>query len=91
VLGKTRKIGKDGRVDLNMIFVYNMPFRAFARNAGQFFSTEMVDGVVRIANGHFFKGVGHVISGFFRNKKLNKQGERELRELSDGGKNNDGD
>jgi beta-glucosidase len=82
VLKRTRKIGKDGRgrVDLNMIFVYNMPFRAIARNAGFIFTTDMVDGVVAIANGHSFKGLGHVVSGLFRNRKLNKQDEAKLLE-----------
>jgi beta-glucosidase len=79
VYGKTQKVGKDGRVDLNMVFVYNMPFRAFARNAGHIVTTEMVDGIVTIANGHFFKGLGSVIGGFFRNRKLNKQDEQKLR------------
>jgi beta-glucosidase len=77
IAGKIKK-SDGGKPDLNMVLVYNMPFRAYARNAGHIFTMEMVDGVVEIANGHFFKGLGRVISGFFHNKKLNKQGEREL-------------
>jgi beta-glucosidase len=62
-----------------MIFVYNMPFRAFARNAGHIFTAEMVDGAVTIANGHFFRGFARVIGGFFRNRKANKESEQLLR------------
>jgi len=77
---KTVNLRSDGKPDLNMIFVYNMSFRALARNAGQVVSIEMVKGIVDMANGRFFKGASRVIGGFFRNRKANKQGEKKLQE-----------
>ncbi|MDR0848642.1 MAG: glycoside hydrolase family 3 C-terminal domain-containing protein [Propionibacteriaceae bacterium] len=76
---RSQRIGKDGKPDLNMLFVYNMPFRAFARNLGAVFTTDMVDGVVTIANGHFFNGMGRVIGGFFRNRQANRRDVKSLR------------
>ena len=34
---------------------------------------EMAEGLVTVVNGHFFKGMGRVIGGFFRNRRLNKE------------------
>jgi beta-glucosidase len=63
---------KKNKPDLNLVFIYNLPFRGLARQAGEVFSEEMADGIVKIANGHFFRGAAQVIGGFFRNRKANK-------------------
>ena len=60
------------------MFQYNIPFRAIAKMTGGMVSMEMVYGVVDVVNGHFFKGMGKVIGGFFRNRKANKQYEKKL-------------
>lgn len=70
------KANESGVPNLNIMFVYNMPFRAMCKMTGGMVSREMVDSIVTIANGHFFKGVGGVIKGFFRNSKANKQYEK---------------
>lgn len=62
-----------GKPDLNILFMYNMPFRAMAKMTGGMVSMEMVDGMVSVVNGHFFKGMGKVIVGFFRNSIKNKK------------------
>ena len=38
----------------------------------------MVDAIVKIANGHTFRGLGGVIAGFFRNQSANKHTAKEL-------------
>ena len=77
---KKKKADAKGIPDLNILFIYNMPFRAIAKMSGGAVSKDMVDGIVKIVNGHFFSGLGAVISGFFRNKKLNKAYEKRLEE-----------
>ena len=62
-----------GKPNLNLMFNYNMPFRAIGKMAGGICSQEMVDGIVTIVNGHFFKGFGQVIGGFFRQQKVRKR------------------
>ncbi len=61
-----------GVPDLNVLFIYNMPFRAIAKMTEGMVSLEMVDGIVLAVNGHFWKGLGKVIGGFFRNRKAYK-------------------
>ena len=75
---KKKKADASGIPDLNILFIYNMPFRAIAKMSGGAVSKDMVDGIVRIVNGHFFGGLGAVISGFFRNKKRSKAYEKQL-------------
>ena len=67
-----------GVPDLNTMFIYNMPFRALCKMSGGLISREMVENIVVIANGHFFKGFGGVIVGFFKNASANKKYEKRL-------------
>ena len=76
---KLKKSEAAGIPDLNTLFQYNMPFRAIAKMTGGMVSMEMVEGLLKVVNGHF-SGLGKVISGFFRNQKLNKQYEKDLEE-----------
>lgn len=41
--------------------------------AGGMCSQYMVDGIVKAVNGHFFAGLGQIITGFFRQKKILKK------------------
>ena len=61
-----------GKPDLNILFIYNMPFRAMGKMAGGMVSEKMVDDIVFLVNGHFFRGLGRVIRDFFRNLCGNK-------------------
>jgi beta-glucosidase len=66
---------KKGQPDLNITFIYNMPFRAIGKMAGGMVSQEMCEGILTIVNGHaiaFFKGLGKIIAGFVRQNKRNK-------------------
>ena len=56
-----------GKPDLNILFIYNMPFRAIAKMSGGMVSRKMVDDIILIVNGHFCRGIGRVIVDFFRN------------------------
>ena len=67
-----------GKPDLNLLFQYNIPFRAIAKMTGGMVSMDMVNGVVEVVNGHFFRGMGKVIGGFFANLRANKAYEKKL-------------
>lgn len=74
--GMLNKSIKRGKPDLNIIFVYNMPFRAIGKMAGGAVSQEMCQAIVGIVNGHaiaFFKNVGHLVAGYFRQRKVHKK------------------
>jgi beta-glucosidase len=71
----TKKLNKSmesGTPDLNIMFIYNMPFRGIAKMTGGLCSMEMVGGIQKAVNGHFFSGLGTIISGFFRQRKVTK-------------------
>ena len=69
----------EGKPDLNLLFQYNIPFRAIAKMTGGMVSMEMAEGVLIVVNGHFLRGMRKVIGGFFRNRKLNRQYEKKLK------------
>ncbi len=67
-----------GEPDLNITFIYNMPFRAIGKMAGGMCSQSMCEGILTIVNGHaiaFFKGLGKIIGGFFRQLSIKKKAD----------------
>lgn len=75
---KKKKSEAKGKPDLNILFIYNMPFRSIAKMTNGMVSMEMVHGMVEVVNGHFFRGMKKVISGFFANRKANQEYEARL-------------
>lgn len=76
ILIRLNKSIAQGKPDLNIIFVYNMPFRAIGKMAGGAVSQEMCEAIMGIVNGHaiaFFKNLGHLVAGFFRQSKIQKK------------------
>lgn len=63
-----KRAEKSGRQDLNLTFAFNMPIRGLSKYA-KFFSSEMVDDVVFLCNGHFFRGCGRLLRDFFKAQK----------------------
>ena len=61
-----------GKPDLNILFIYNMPFRAIGKMAGGMVSEKMVDDILFIVNGHSFRGLGRLIVDFFKNLSANR-------------------
>lgn len=68
---KDKSIAK-GEPNLNILFNYNMPFRAIAKMTGGNVSQSMVKAILLIVNGHFFKGTNQLLKGFFFNNKVKK-------------------
>ncbi len=71
-----------GKPDLNVLFIYNMPFRAIGKMTGGAVDKKMVEGMVDVVNGHFFSGAGKLIGGYFANSRENKKYEKLLSEGS---------
>ena len=61
-----------GKPNLNILFIYNMPFRGIGKMTGGMVSEKMVDDIVFLVNGHFWRGLGRIIADFFRNLRSNK-------------------
>lgn len=76
--GLKNKSEAKGKPDLNILFIYNMPFRGIAKMTAGAVSLEMSEGMVDVVNGHFCRGMGRIIAGFFRNRRANKEYEKTL-------------
>lgn len=72
------KADAKGKPDLNILFTYNMPFRAIAKMTDGMVSEKMVDDILFIVNGHFFRGLGRLIVDFFKNLSANNTFVKEL-------------
>ena len=73
-----KKSEERGKPDLNILFIYNMPFRALAKMTGGMVSMDMVDGIVKVINGKFWSGMKEVIAGFLVNIWKNNVYKRKL-------------
>ena len=67
-----QKAEASGKPDLNILFIFNMPFRAIGKMTGGAVSEAMVEDILTIVNGHFFRGVGKLMVNFFRNHFASK-------------------
>ena len=74
------KADASGKPDLNILFIINMPFRAIAKMAGGMVSKQMVEDILFIVNGHFWRGLGRLIRDFFRNRKQEREFVKKLGE-----------
>ena len=77
-----KKSEAKGKPDLNILFIYNMPFRGIAKMTGGAVSMDMVQGMVTAVNGHFLKGMKQIVKGFFANAKANKAYEAKLSKMN---------
>ena len=73
-----KKSEEKGKPDLNVLFIYNMPFRGIAKMTGGAVSMDMVHGMVTAVNGHVFKGLKQIIGGYFAKQKANKAYEAKI-------------
>ena len=76
--GMKKKADKKGKPDLNILFIQNMPFRAIGKMTAGAVDMKMVDAIVFIFNGHFFRGTGRLISAFFQKGKAEKMMKKAL-------------
>ncbi|WP_158372657.1 glycoside hydrolase family 3 C-terminal domain-containing protein [Cellulosimicrobium cellulans] len=68
-----------GEPDLNTLFLLNMPFRAIGKMTNGMVDGAMVDGIVRVVNGHLWTGLGATLRAFVRNRRADRRTARELR------------
>ncbi len=54
-------IGHRSTANLIRMSVYHMPFRGIVRMTGGIMNMPMLDGILMIVNGHFFKGLKHLM------------------------------
>lgn len=77
IRGLLDKSIRQGKPDLNLLFQWNMPFRAIARMSGML-DIAMVDSVLEMLNGHFHRGIVRLIRGLFTKNREKKAFEGAL-------------
>ena len=73
------KVRSSKKADMTWHSAYNLPIRGLPQYTGNRFTREMVQDFLYWANGHFFKGIGRLIKGYFKGRKEAKA-YRELLE-----------
>lgn len=73
-----RRSEKKGKPDLNLLFLSNMPVRAIGKMTNGAMSMEMVHALLLVVNGHHIRGIGRLVSAWWRNMSLNRATRREL-------------
>lgn len=73
---KNKSIAQN-KPDLNILFIYNMPFRGLAKMTGGIVTLEMVDTILLMVNGHFFKGFWATLKAFRKGRKEQKQAAKQ--------------
>ena len=74
-----KKIEKQtDKPDMTYSFIINMPIRAMAQMTNGTISRAMAEDVVYWVNGHFWRGLGRLIRGFFSAKKAARNYAKEL-------------
>ncbi|MCP1639476.1 beta-glucosidase [Streptococcus gallinaceus] len=68
-----KKAEEKGTPNLNLLFLYNMPFRAIAKMTGDQIDQAMVAAILVMVNGHFFKGLGQLWKAFRAKNVYQKQ------------------
>ena len=67
-----------GSLDLNLLFVYHMPFRSLAKMSGGRMSMEMVCALLQMVNGHLFVGLWEFLVATLNNRIQNQRYQRYL-------------
>lgn len=64
--GLKNRSEKKGTPNLNILFIYNMPFRGISKMTGGAVNMDMVKALVEMANGKELKGFGHFIKAMIK-------------------------
>lgn len=67
-----RRSEKKGKPDLNILFIYNMPFRGVAKMTNGMFNMAMMEAVLVMVNGRFFAGLSKLLKARKEVKLLKK-------------------
>ena len=71
--GKVNKAIGQGKPDLNLLFIYNIPFRGMAKMMGGALNNAMAEDLLFMCNGHGFRGLGRLIRDAIRKPKLDQE------------------
>lgn len=65
-----------GKPDLNLLFIYNLPFRGIAKMMNGAVTLEMAEALLVMVNGQFCKGFGRLVRGWRAAHKAQKSAKK---------------
>lgn len=74
---------KKGKPDLNLLFLYNMPFRAIGKMTNGAVSQAMVESILVMVNGKFWRGIRQLMGAYHLLKKNQKRWRNEERKYNE--------
>ena len=66
---------RKGQPNLNLLFIFNMPFRGIAKMMNGMVSMDMAYSILDMVNGHFFKGLGGITKAFMHKPNIDRLDE----------------
>ncbi len=69
----------EGKADTMTLFIYNMPIRALAKNAGKFFSSQMSQDFVELCNGKTVRGSCKLAVDFVKNQIATRKYKKKMK------------
>jgi beta-glucosidase len=76
---RLRKAEASGHPDLNILFMFNAPFRVLSKMSGGLATRRLTDAVLTLVNGRTFRGIGAVIGAYLRGRRDEKRTAAEFR------------
>ncbi|MGV2985974.1 glycoside hydrolase family 3 C-terminal domain-containing protein [Microbacterium sp. AGC85] len=70
---RLRRSEAAGTPDLNILFIFNGPFRVISKMSGGMATRRLTDAVLTLVNGQTLRGLGRVISAFFAGRREEKK------------------
>ncbi len=80
ILDRRRRAAEQkGMPDLNILFMFNAPFRVLSKMSGGLATRELTDAVLTLVNGRTFRGLGAVIAAYLRGRRTEKATAAQFR------------
>ncbi|MEL5991771.1 glycoside hydrolase family 3 C-terminal domain-containing protein [Microbacterium phosphatis] len=76
---RRRKAEAAGTPDLNILFIFNGPFRVISKMSGGLATRDVTDAVLSLVNGRTLPGLGRVIAAYFRGRRAEKRSRAAFR------------
>lgn len=76
---RRRKAEAAGEPDLNILFLFNAPFRVISKMSGGLATRRLTDAVLTLVNGQTVRGLGRIVVAFFRGRRDEKHTREAFR------------
>lgn len=70
---RRRRSERSGTPDLNILFLFNGPFRVLSKMSGGLATEALANAVLRTVNGQTVRGIGAIVVAFFRGRTQEKR------------------